>query len=100
VVQVRKDHITVYFDGKLLTCWKTDGATFAIPDWTKLRNVNTLGLRCHGSPTIFHAANLYPVTGQGLVISVTPVTPVAPDTPVLPPRPPDPQKKAERVQEF
>ena len=88
VVQVRKDSITVYFNGKLLTCWKTDGAAFALPDWTKLRNGNTLGLRCHGGPTIFHAADLYEVTGQGKTVDVAPAAPANPDTPVLPPRPP------------
>jgi len=95
VVQVRKDNITVYVNGKLLTCWKTDGAIFALPDWTKLRSGNTLGLRCHGSPTVFHAANLYPVTGQGKVIDVAPVPPLAPDTPVSPPRPPKKEPGAE-----
>ena len=85
VLQVRKDSLTAYLDGRLLTCWKTDGQGLMLWSMRGLRNKNTLGLSSHGSPTIFHAANLYEVTGQGKVVEVLPATP---DTPVPPPRPP------------
>jgi len=89
VLQVRKDGLTVYLDGKLVTCWKTDGANLTLGEWRALRRRDTLGLSsCFWSPTIFHAANLYPLTGQGKVIDVAPVPPLAPDTPVKPPAPP------------
>jgi len=96
VLQVRKDGLTVYLDGKLLTCWKTDGANLTLGEWRALRRRDTLGLSsCYWSPTIFHAANLYPVTGQGQVIDVAPVPPLAPDTPVKPPAPPKKEPAAE-----
>jgi hypothetical protein len=91
VVQVRKDGLTVYLDRKLLTHMKTDGTNLSLPVANTLRNKNTLGLSTYMSPTVFHAANLYEVTGQGKVVDVVPAAnPVLenPDTPVLPPRPP------------
>ena len=88
VLQVRKDTLTAYLDGRLLTCWKTNGQGLMLWSMRGLRNKNTLGLSSHGSPTIFHAANLYPVTGQGKVLDVAPAAPANPDTPVPPPRPP------------
>jgi len=97
VLQVRKDGLTVYLDGKLLTCWKTDGTNLTLGEWRALRCRDTLGLSSFRSPTIFHAANLYPVTGQGKVVDVPPAVPLNPDTPVLPPRPP---AKKEPTAEF
>jgi len=88
VLQVRKDGLTVYLNGILLTFWKTDGSNLTLGEWTALRHKTTMGLSTYRSPTIFHAANLYPVTGQGKVVDVTPATPGATDTPVTPPAPP------------
>jgi hypothetical protein len=85
VIQVRKDSLTAYLDGKLLTSWKTDGASLTLGQWRALRHPDTLGLCTYNSPTIFHAANLYEVTGQGKVVDAAPVTP---EMPVMPLRPP------------
>jgi len=95
VIQVRKDGLTAYLDGKLLTHWKTDGTNLTLPWWTKLRSKNTLGLSTYSSPTIFHAANLYEVTGQGKAVDVAPAAPLNPDTPVKPPAPPKKEPAAE-----
>jgi len=95
VIQVRKDSLTAYLDGKLLTYWKTEGANLGLPWWGGLRGKNTLGLSTYESPTVFHAANLYEVTGQGKVLDVTPATPGATDTPVKPPAPPQKEPAAE-----
>jgi WD40 repeat protein/predicted Ser/Thr protein kinase len=62
-VQVRRDGVQAFLDGKPLCSLKTDYSDIALPaDW-KLANVGILGLGSHGSPTLFQRLDLLEITG-------------------------------------
>jgi hypothetical protein len=65
VLEVRKDRIRCFFNGKLVRDYKTDYADLSMnPDW-KLRSEQLLGLGCWESPTEFHRVDVIEVSGKG-----------------------------------
>jgi len=78
VVQVRKDCVRAYLDGKLIAQWRTDGKDLSLADHWKLRSPRLLGVGSCKSPTLFHSAEVIEVTGEGKKLA-----------PVKPPRAPD-----------
>ncbi len=65
ILEVRKDRIRCFFNGKLVREHKTDYSDLSMnPDW-KLRSEQLLGLGCWESPTEFHRADVIEVTGKG-----------------------------------
>jgi hypothetical protein len=65
VLEVRKDRIRCFFDGKLIRDYKTDYSDLSMnQDW-KLRSEQLLGLGCWDSPTEFQRVDLFEVSGKG-----------------------------------
>jgi hypothetical protein len=66
LVQVRKDGLKGFLDGKLIVEYKTSTyeelGNHAI---LQMRNFNTLGIGSYSSPTSFHKVELIEVTGKG-----------------------------------
>jgi hypothetical protein len=90
VVQVRKDRVRGYLDGKLVMEWKTDYADLGPDANTKLSG-SVLGLFSLQSPMAFYSVELLEVTGKGQrvrPVGAAPATPAAAGPP--PPIPPGP----------
>ena len=65
VVQVRKDRLTAFLDGKIISEVKTDYTNVSIfPDW-KLRQSDILGIAHYQGKFIVYSAELLEVTGSG-----------------------------------
>ncbi len=64
IIEVRKDSLKAFLDGKFLTKHTTNYGDMGIFSGWKLRDKQALGLASH-SPSIFHGAELLPVSGQG-----------------------------------
>jgi len=65
VIQVRKNGLTAFLDGKIVTRWPTDYSDFIrSPGWG-LRDELALGLGSWQSPTVFNSAEVLEVTGRG-----------------------------------
>ena len=65
LLEVRKDRVRCFFDGKLVRDYKTDYGDLSMnPDW-KLRSEQLLGLACWESPTEFQRVDLIEVSGKG-----------------------------------
>ena len=61
LIQVRKNYVAAYLDGKPVGAWSTNYQDLQIlSDW-KLRNNNLLGVGSFSSPTIFHSIEINPV---------------------------------------
>jgi len=61
LIQVRKNYVAAYLDGKPVGAWSTNYQDLQImADW-KLRNINLLGVGTYMSPTIFHSIEINPV---------------------------------------
>ncbi|MCY3023194.1 MAG: PA14 domain-containing protein [Planctomycetota bacterium] len=65
VVQVRKDGLRAFLDGKLVSQWKTDYADMSTWREFKLRKTGVLGLATYEAEYCFHSAQLLEVTGKG-----------------------------------
>jgi hypothetical protein len=65
VVQVRKDGVKLFVDGKLLTHWKTDYSDMGYPAQWKIKDETHLGLCNANSQTYYYALDVRDVTGQG-----------------------------------
>lgn len=62
LIQVRKNYVAAYMDGKPVGAWSTNYQDLQImSDW-KLRSDNTLGVGSYMSPTTFHSIEITPVT--------------------------------------
>jgi hypothetical protein len=65
VLEVRKDRVRCFFNGKLVRDYKTDYGDLSMnPDW-KLRSEQLLGVACWESPTEFHRADVIEISGKG-----------------------------------
>jgi hypothetical protein len=65
VLEVRKDRIRCFFNGKLVRDWKTDYSELSMnPDW-KLRSEQLLGVACWESATEFQRIDLVEISGKG-----------------------------------
>jgi serine/threonine protein kinase len=63
-IQVRRDGVRAFLEGKDLSRVKTDYSDVALPPEWKLRNFGVLGLGSSGSPTLFHRVELLEITGK------------------------------------
>ncbi|MBI3854335.1 MAG: hypothetical protein HY293_01445 [Planctomycetes bacterium] len=65
LIEVRKDRVRVFFNGKLVRDWKTDYSDLSMnPDW-KLRSEQVLGVACWESATEFQRVELTEISGKG-----------------------------------
>ncbi len=65
LVEVRKEGVKAYLDGKLMSEYKTNYDDLSLVSTWQLRDSNSLGIGSHASPTIFHKIELREVTGKG-----------------------------------
>ena len=66
-VQVRKDGLKAFLDGKLMTSWKTDFHDMSSwPVW-KFRDAEALGVGCEFTHTVYHSLKVLEITGKGTV---------------------------------
>jgi hypothetical protein len=66
VVQVRRDGLRTFVDGRLVRDYKTDYNELSMnPGWG-LRDPQAIGLGVWASPTIFHRLEVLEVTGKGV----------------------------------
>jgi len=63
IVQVRRDHVAAYVDGKLVTQYKTDYSDLSMPPIYEI-GPNLLGLGTYSSPTLFSVIEVTEVTGS------------------------------------
>ncbi|MCX6909179.1 MAG: hypothetical protein NTY01_14210, partial [Verrucomicrobia bacterium] len=76
-VEVRKDGVTAYLDGKRMTGWKTDYRDMSpYPIW-KFNDDTLLGIGCVKTTAIFHEMKVIEVTGKGTFTRSAPPTSVA-----------------------
>jgi tRNA A-37 threonylcarbamoyl transferase component Bud32 len=92
VVQVRRDGVRAYLDGRLITQWKTDFSDVSIPAEWKLRDANLLGVGTW-EPTAFHKIEIREIAGRGRRSRPGPGEPAA-RPPAAPPVPSAPLKAA------
>ncbi len=65
VVQVRRDGVAAYLDGKPITQWKTDYSDMSLFEGWVLRNKRSPGLTLYNSTVEFHRVEVLEVTGKG-----------------------------------
>jgi hypothetical protein len=65
VLEVRKDRVRCFFNGKLIQEYKTDYADLSMNAGWKLRSEQLLGLGCWESLTEFHRVDVVEVSGKG-----------------------------------
>ncbi|HVR84383.1 MAG TPA: protein kinase, partial [Planctomycetota bacterium] len=65
IVQVRRDSIRAFFDGRLLSQWKTGGADLGLLLPHRLRDPRLLGLLTQASSVSFERVDLLAVSGAG-----------------------------------
>jgi hypothetical protein len=63
-VQVRRDGVRAFLEGKDLCRVKTDYSDVTLPPEWRLRSVGQLGLGSAGSPTLFHRVELLEIVGK------------------------------------
>lgn len=66
LVEVRKDGVKAYVDGKLLSQWSTDYHDMSLFPESRLRGQDLLGLWTAAVATTFHSAQVREVTGKGI----------------------------------
>ena len=69
IVEIRKDRVRGYLDGKLSIDWKTDYSDLSpifFPEWAS-RNKALLGLIVLDGVTLFHRAEVLELTGEGKI---------------------------------
>ncbi|HYG74330.1 MAG TPA: serine/threonine-protein kinase [Planctomycetota bacterium] len=64
LVQIRKDGMKAFIDGKLVSEYKTDWSDVEIYSKWKLRDNRLIGLATH-SPATFHRIEVFDITGKG-----------------------------------
>ena len=64
-VQVRKDVIRAYVNGKLISELKTNFSDLSAEGNWRLRNAKGIAFGCQDTPTIFHSIVVFEVTGTG-----------------------------------
>ena len=69
LVEVRRDRVTGYVDGKKVVDWKTDYSDMSIASPVRLRDANRLGLSIYQNKTTFHDISVREVTGKGKIIA-------------------------------
>src|SRR5205823_5812816 len=65
IVQVRRDGVRAYVDGRQISQWKTDYKDFEGPALVWRLRTPLLGLGTGQSPTVFHRAEILEVAGKG-----------------------------------
>jgi hypothetical protein len=65
LLEVRKDRVRCFFNGKMILEYKTDYADLSMNAGWKLRSEQLLGLGCWESPTEFHRIDVIEVSGKG-----------------------------------
>ena len=81
LVEVRRDRITGYIDGKKIVEWKTDYSDMSSQLLWALRAANRIGLGIHSSKTTFHDISVREVTGTGKLLRGASPAPAAAVTP-------------------
>lgn len=67
LVEVRKDGVRAYLNGKLISQYKTDYQDMSLFDSSRLRSKDVLGLWSADLATTFHSVRVREVTGKGKV---------------------------------
>jgi serine/threonine protein kinase/formylglycine-generating enzyme required for sulfatase activity len=65
VVQVRKEGVTAFLDGELVTSLATDFSNVALNKRIELPNAHVLGLAAHNGEVVFHRVEIVEVSGPG-----------------------------------
>ncbi len=65
LIEVRKDRVRAFLNGKLVAEYKTDYADLSMNDNWKLRSPQLLGIGCWESPTEFLKIDLVEISGKG-----------------------------------
>jgi tRNA A-37 threonylcarbamoyl transferase component Bud32 len=68
VVQVRRDGVKAYVNGRLITELKTDYSNVRLPRAMEMPDYRGLGLGTYVSPTVFQKIELREVTGKGRLV--------------------------------
>lgn len=74
IVQVRKEGLKIFLNGKLLTQWKTDYQDMSMVKGWELHNNAWLGLGAYQGCVRFHRVDLLEVTGHGQVVLTSSTT--------------------------
>jgi hypothetical protein len=67
-VQVRKDKVSAYFDGKLISEWKTDYADMELHNNWKPFKIQRLGLGSYNNLVHFYDIKIREMTGKGKLL--------------------------------
>ena len=86
LVEVRKDGVKAYLDGRFVTAWKTDYADMSLDPALRLRDARALGLGAGQSALTVYQVAVREVTGQGTLARTAPVaqTPTVADADRVP----------------
>ncbi len=68
VLQVRKNGVRAFLDGRLMNEWKTDFSDASRQRLWKLPNERALGLVSDRAETVFHSIDVNEVTGKGRIL--------------------------------
>jgi serine/threonine protein kinase len=84
VIKVRKDGVSVFLDGTLISEWKTDYHDMSLAGGWSLRRGDIIGLgNADNNRTVFHSVEVVEVSGKGEFLRQTTSTPANLAAPVV-----------------